>query len=167
MPASVHEHPPTDEPRRRLIDRTMQRHDYRPDALIETLHAAQDAYGYLDAATLSYIAARLQAPPAKVFGVATFYNHFRLQPEGDHTLTICTGTACHVKGNDRVLAWMRERHHLVPGETTADNRLSLVEVRCVGACALAPVILPDGILTGKKSFEDATTIIEEWLDDAP
>jgi bidirectional [NiFe] hydrogenase diaphorase subunit len=157
---------PSDDRRWRTIDLAMQRHDYRPDALIETLHAAQEAFGYLDSATLSYISSKLKTPPSKVFGVVTFYNHFTLKPKGDHTLVVCTGTACHVKGNDQVLAWMHDHYNLVPGQTTPDNRLSLVEVRCVGACALAPVILPDGTLTGKKSFDEATTIIREWLGDA-
>jgi bidirectional [NiFe] hydrogenase diaphorase subunit len=148
------------------VDQAMQRHDFRPDALIEALHAAQDTLGYLDADTLAHIADKLKTPPAKVLGVATFYNHFSLKPKGDHTLVVCTGTACHVKGNDRLLGWMRDAYGLAPGETTADNRLSLVEVRCVGACALAPVFLPDGTLIGKRDFEEATSMIREWLGDA-
>ena len=147
------------------VEQTMQHHDYRPDALIETLHTAQESYGYLETGALHRIAERLGLPPSKVLGVATFYNHFRLQPTGDHTLAVCTGTACHVKGNDRILAWARQRYGLQPGETTPDNRLSLVEVRCVGACALAPVILTDGAITGRKSFEEATARIMEWLGD--
>jgi bidirectional [NiFe] hydrogenase diaphorase subunit len=144
----------------------MQRHDYRPDALIETLHAAQDAFGYLDTDTLKYIATCLQVPPSKVYAVTTFYNHFNTKPKGEHTLVVCTGTACHVKGNDRILTWMQEHFGLLPGETTPDNRLSLVEVRCLGACALAPVIVPDGTLSGKTSFEESTAIIREWLANA-
>ncbi|MDR2550444.1 MAG: NAD(P)H-dependent oxidoreductase subunit E [Desulfobulbus sp.] len=167
MPAQESIESPPEDTRWQLVDRTMQRLDHRPEALIETLHAAQDAFGYLDSATLARIASRLRLPPAKVLGVATFYNHFRLKPKGEHTLSVCTGTACHIKGNDRILAWMRERYCLAPGDTTQDNRLSLVEVRCVGACALAPVILTDGAITGKKSFAETTTIIREWLDDAP
>jgi len=166
MPASAPAPPSTDNSRWQIVDRAMQRHDYRPDALIETLHAVQDAFGYLDVATLTTIAAKLRTPPAKVFGVATFYNHFHLEPKGDHTLAVCTGTACHLKGNDRMLAWLRDRYHLAPGETAPDNRLSLVEVRCVGACALAPVIVTDSILIGRKSFAEATAIIGEWLGDA-
>lgn len=166
MPASANNRPATDDRRWESIDQAMQRHDYRPDALIEILHAAQDAFGYLDADTLTYISGKLKTPPSKVFGVVTFYNHFTLKPKGEQTLVVCTGTACHVKGNDRIVAWMRERYNLMPGETTPDNRLSLVEVRCVGACALAPVILTDGALAGKKSFEEATTIIREWLGNA-
>ena len=166
MPTSAPTAPPMDDPRWKSIDRALQRYDNRPDALIEALHAAQEAVGYLDEETLGHIAAKLKTPPAKVFGVATFYNHFKLKPQGDHTLVVCTGTACHVKGSNRTLAWMRERFRLSPGETTPDNRLSLVEVRCVGACALAPVILTDGALIGKKSFEASKTLIEEWLDHA-
>jgi len=166
MPASVHEQPPAKDRRWKIIDQVMQRHDFRPDALIETLHAAQETFGYLDAEALSYISSNLKVPPAKVFGVATFYNHFSLKPKGAHTLAVCTGTACHVKGNDRILSWMREHYSLVPGETTPDNQLSLVEVRCVGACALAPVIVPDKNVIGRKSFEEATSIIKEWLGDA-
>ncbi|MGD9947561.1 MAG: NAD(P)H-dependent oxidoreductase subunit E [Desulfobulbus sp.] len=165
MPATQAEHLPNDK-RWKSIDMAMQRHDFRQDALIETLHAAQDAFGYLDTDTLKYIATRLRVPPSKVYGVTTFYNHFNTKPKGEHTLVVCTGTACHVKGNDRILAWMQEHYQLKPGETTADNRLSLVEVRCVGACALAPVIIPDGSITAKKSFEESTAIIREWLDDA-
>ncbi|QQG66572.1 NAD(P)H-dependent oxidoreductase subunit E [Desulfobulbus oligotrophicus] len=157
---------PIDDRRWQRIVQTMQRHNNRPDALIETLHTVQDIYGYLDSTILSAVANHLKIPPARVFGVATFYNHFSLKPKGDHTLVICTGTACHVKGNDQVLAWMHEHHHLAPGETSADNRLSLVEARCVGACALAPVILCDGVLTGRKTFEETTMVIEEWLGNA-
>ncbi len=159
--------PPTTDKRWKLIDLVMQRHDHRPDALIETLHAAQDAFGFLEAETLSYIAARLNLPPSRVYGVTTFYNHFDTQPKGDHTLVVCTGTACHVKGNDQILAWAQARYGLKPGETTPNNRLSLVEVRCVGACALAPVILTDNTLTGKTSFTETTAIIEEWLANGP
>ncbi len=166
MPALHSLAPPTDDSRWQLVDRVMHRLDYHPSALIETLHAAQDAFGFLEKTTLGYIAARLHLPPAKVFAVATFYNRFTLKPKGEHTLAVCTGTACHLKGNERVLGWMKERYHLVPGETTVDNRLSLIEVRCVGACALAPVFLTDDTLNGKKKFEQATTIIREWLDDA-
>jgi len=157
---------PSADPRWKSLDRAMQRHDYRPDALIETLHAAQEVFGYLDTDTLRYIANRLQVPPSKVYGVTTFYNHFNTKPRGEHTLVVCTGTACHVKGNDRILAWMQEHFGLIPGETTPDNRLSLVEVRCLGACALAPVIVPDGTITGKTSFAETTAIITEWLGNA-
>jgi len=165
MPAA-HLGPQPEDKRWKIIELAMQRHDYRPEALIETLHAAQSAFGYLDPDTLKYISARLKIPPSKVYGVTTFYNHFNTKPRGEHTLVVCTGTACHVKGNDRILNWMQTRYNLAPGETTPDNRLSLVEVRCLGACALAPVIIPDGAITCQTGFAEATKIITEWLGDA-
>ncbi|NLX18745.1 MAG: NAD(P)H-dependent oxidoreductase subunit E [Desulfobulbus sp.] len=161
MPADTQQKP-VDRRWQRIIQ-TMLRHNNQSDALIETLHTVQETYGYLDPAVLAAVADRLGIPPARVFGVATFYNHFSLKPKGDHTLVICTGTACHVRGNDQILAWVKEQYHLTPGQTSADNRLSLVEARCVGACALAPVILCDGVLTGKKGYKETTAIIEEWL----
>ena len=167
MPTTQPARAPTDK-RWKTIDLVMQRHNHRPDALIETLHAAQDAFGFLDAETLAYIATHLQVPPAKVYGVTTFYNHFNSSPRGEHTLEVCTGTACHVKGNNRILSWVQDRYNVEPGQTTEDNRLSLVAVRCVGACALAPVIITDGTLIGSKSSTETTAFIEEWLnDDAP
>ncbi|WP_448873862.1 NAD(P)H-dependent oxidoreductase subunit E [Desulfobulbus propionicus] len=152
--------------RRAALDQVMHRHDYRPDALIETLHVAQQLYGFLDREILAYIAEQLDIAPAQIFGVATFYNQFRLHPKGEHTLTVCTGTACHVKGNNHLLAWLRDRYHLSPGETTPDNQLSLFEVRCIGACALAPVFLADNQLIGKKSLDEAKTFLQEWIDHA-
>jgi bidirectional [NiFe] hydrogenase diaphorase subunit len=153
-----------DDRRWQRVDQAMQRLDYRADALIEALHAAQEVFGFLAPTALARIAAQLKLPPAKVMGVATFYNHFHLKPKGEHTLAVCTGTACHLKGNDRLLDWVQEHWRLAPGETTADNRLSLVEVRCVGACALAPVFIVDDRLIGKKNFAEATAILQEWVD---
>lgn len=150
----------------KIIDQTMRRHDYRPDALIETLHVAQERFGFLDTDTLAYIANQLGLPPAQVFGVATFYNRFSLHPKGQHTLTVCTGTACHVKGNDHLIAWLHDQYHLSPGQTSADNQISLIEVRCVGACALAPVFLCDSELVGRTDPEKAHTFLQEWISNA-
>jgi bidirectional [NiFe] hydrogenase diaphorase subunit len=164
MPATQPTHSTTDK-RWKTVDLVMQRYNHRPEALIETLHAAQEAFGFLDPETLAYIASQLQVPPAKVYGVTTFYNHFNCSPRGEHILEVCTGTACHVKGTDRIVAWVREHYDLEPGQTTADNRLSMVEVRCVGACAMAPVIITDGTLIGAKTDGELTDIIQEWLHD--
>lgn len=155
------------DPRIHAIDQVMRRHDFRADALIETLHVAQETYGYLTRDIMSHIANTLHIPPAKVYGVCTFYNHFSLKPKGEHTLVVCTGTACHIKGNDQVLQWLAQHQHLFPGTTSPDNHLSLVSVRCVGACALAPVLITDETIVGKKTFDEAVAFITEWLDDNP
>ena len=158
---------PSDDKRVQSVDRVMQRYGYQPEALIETLHAAQEAFGYLDVGILTHIARRLRVPPSRVCSVTTFYNHFQTKPPGDHTLVVCTGTACHVKGSDRFLMWVKKSYDLSPGETTADSSLSLLEVRCVGACAMAPVMITDGTITGKSTLEEMTRTVKEWLNDAP
>ena len=91
------EHPSGDA-RFKIVDRALKRLHYRQDALIEVLHVAQEAFGYLDDGLLVYIARQLKLPPSWVFGVATFYHFFSLNPKGEHTCTVCMGTACYVKG---------------------------------------------------------------------
>ena len=141
-------------------------HENDPSNLIAILQDVQAEYNYLSEANLTLIADALDISVSRVYSVATFYENFSLEAKGKHIIKVCDGTACHVKGNDRILAWAREQFGLSPGETTPDNRLSLVEVRCVGACALAPVIVTDGEIRGKKSFAESTAMIGEWLGDA-
>ena len=154
---------PTDDKRWKAVDAAMRRHGYKPKALIETLHAVQNTFGYIEEGSLEYIADCLSLPPSKVYGVATFYNLFSMKPAGEHTLVICTGTACYVKGNDKIVDFMKEEYGLEPGETTADNKLSFMAARCVGACGLAPVLIMDGEITGKLKVEEMKTKIREWM----
>jgi bidirectional [NiFe] hydrogenase diaphorase subunit len=155
--------PPDDDPRWKLVDATMRRYGYNPEAVIETLHTAQDAFGCLNPDTLQYISESLNVPPSKIFGVATFYNYFNLTPPGEHVISICTGTACYVKGAGKILDWLKEEYGLEPGQTTPDRKLSLKTARCVGACSLAPVLILDGEVVGKASMEDMKKRIREWL----
>ena len=156
---------PTDDKRWRAVDVAMNRHGYQPKALIETLHAVQNTFGYIDDVSLQYVAESLGLPPSKVYGVSTFYNLFQMKPQGEHTLVLCTGTACYVKGNDKMIDFLKEEYNLSPGETTADNKLSFMAARCVGACGLAPVMQLDGKVVGKLSVEDMKKTIREWLDE--
>src|SRR5882672_8114008 len=96
------EHPSGDK-RFKILDVTMKRHQYQPDALIEVLHKAQELFGFLDRDVLFYVARGLKQPPSRVYGVATFYHLFSLKPQGEHTCVVCMGTACFVKGADRLL----------------------------------------------------------------
>ncbi len=93
----------------------------------------------------------------------TFYHGFMSKPAGEHTLVLCAGTACYVKGIDQMIDWVKERFGLEPNQTTPDNHLSVIATRCVGACGLAPVIILDGKIVGKLSVEDMKARIEEWL----
>ncbi len=95
---------PSDDKRWRQVDVRMRRLGYRPDGLIEVLHTTQEVFGYLDDEALSYIGESLGVPPSKVYGVATFYSHFLLKPQGLHTCVVCTGTACYIKGASALLA---------------------------------------------------------------
>lgn len=139
---------PSDDRRWRVVEVTMRRQGFAPSALIETLHAVQQSFGYLDEAALRYVASNLGLPPSRVYGVATFYHHFTLKPQGKHTCVLCTGTACYIKGSAGVLAAVERMFSLKEGATTADGELSLLTARCVGSCGLAPVAVLDGQVVG-------------------
>lgn len=140
--------PPSDDRRWRIVDAVMRRHGYEPDALIEALHAAQQSFGFLDRPALRYIASNLAVPPSRVFGVATFYHYFSLEPPGEHTCVVCTGTACYIKGSNELLAAIGEQYGIRTGETTPDGKLSLLTARCLGTCGLAPAAVLDGQVAG-------------------
>jgi bidirectional [NiFe] hydrogenase diaphorase subunit len=147
----------------KLVRATMQKHNFSKRALIETLHVVQDSFGYVDEEAMAYVAQELHVPLSKVFGVATFYNRFSSKPSGEHTMVLCTGTACFVKGNDKIIEHMKEKFGLDPNQTTSDNKLSFMTARCVGACGLAPVMILDGQIMGKMDVDEMKTKIEEWL----
>src|SRR5215472_4177075 len=107
----------TEEKRRRMIIATMRKNGYAPHALIETLHTVQNAFGYLEATELRFVANELRIPLSKVYGVATFYHAFTLKPEGRHRCILCLGTACYIKGSQSILNAVTKTYHIAPGET--------------------------------------------------
>lgn len=129
----------------------MRLHGHQPDALIETLHAVQESFGFLDTDSLKYVAESLRLPLSLVYGVATFYHFFTLKPPGEHTCVVCLGTACYIAGSSNILKTVEEQTGIKPGETTADRKLSLLTARCMGSCGLAPVVVFDGEVHGKMS----------------
>ncbi len=151
---------PSDDKRWKIVNATMRRHGYTAHALIETLHSVQDAFGFLDEIALRFVAASLDVPLSKVYGVATFYHIFMLKPQGRHTCVVCTGTACYIKGADTLLAGIHSRYDINPGDTTADNRLSLLTARCVGACGLAPAVVLNGDVLGKQDVATLVNTLE-------
>lgn len=156
---------PSDDKRWRIVGATMRRYGYSSDALIETLHSVQESFGYLDDEALRFVATSLQVSPSRAYGVATFYNHFVLKPQGKHTCVVCMGTACYIKGGPAILDQIQQVADLTPGETTPDNQVSLMVARCIGACGLAPAVVFDGDVAGKISLEELKAKIEEWIDD--
>ena len=141
------------DPRVALLETQLKKVRYRDDALIEVLHAVQDIYGYLAPAVLGRVARSLGLPESRVMGVATFYHLFTFEARGSHNCTVCTGTACFVKGADALLRSAAERFGVAAGATRDDGALSLLEARCIGACGLAPVALIDGVVLGRATLE--------------
>jgi bidirectional [NiFe] hydrogenase diaphorase subunit len=154
---------PPDDRRQRVLDAALKRTGFRQDALIEVLHAAQNAFGYLTPELLWYVAAKLRLPPSRVHGVATFYNFFSLKPPGEHTVILCEGTVCYMRGARRIGEALEASFGAAPGETSRDGRVSVAVARCFGSCALAPVLVIDGQVTGNSSPEAAVARVREVL----
>jgi len=147
----------------KILEAHIKKFQQRQDALIEVLHKAQELFGYLDDGVLRYVAAKLKLPSSRVYGVATFYHFFTLKPQGEHTCVVCLGTACYVKGANRVLAAVEQHAHIKAGETTPDNKLSLLTARCIGACGIAPAVVYDGTVTPRQTPETALAQINPWI----
>jgi bidirectional [NiFe] hydrogenase diaphorase subunit len=155
--------PPSDDKRWKIVDATMRRNGHSRDGLIETLHTVQESFGCLDDQALEYVAKSLNVPLSAVYGVATFYHFFTLKPPGEHTCTVCTGTACYIKGAGRLIDHMQTKYGVKDGGTTEDGKVSLLSARCVGSCGLAPAVVYDGEVAGKVTVEDLDKKIEGWV----
>jgi NADH-quinone oxidoreductase subunit E len=146
----------------RKICSILERHNYRPSGLIPILQAVQHEYQYLPEEVLTFVATSLDLPPARVFGVATFYAHFALEQKGKHVIRICDGTACHVKQSLPILSAIREKLGTSEKQKTSADALFTVEtVACLGACGLAPVLVIDEQVYGGMSPERAVALLDE------
>jgi NADP-reducing hydrogenase subunit HndA len=133
-----------------------------PIELINVLHKSQEHFGYLPAEVQEVIAERLNVSVAKVYGVVTFYSFFTMTPHGKHPISICMGTACYVRGAEKVLDEFRKELGIQVGQTTADGKFSLSSLRCVGACGLAPVVLVGEKTYGRVAPDDVKNILKEY-----
>lgn len=149
--------------RYKVLDVTMKRHQYQQDALIEVLHKAQDLFGFLDHEVLRYVARGLRLPPSRVYGVATFYHLFTLEPHGEHSCVVCMGTACFVKGAEHILKAVEDLAGVSAGATTADGKLSVLTARCIGACGIAPAVVFDRTTAGQQTPESVIGRLKGWL----
>jgi len=145
---------PKTDPRVKLIAAKIKKENYKPDALIEILHTAQNAYGYLPMNVLKYITKALRLPPSRVFSTVTFYHFFSLKSKGEHTCLVCTGTACYVKGAQGILNEIERQFALKPGQVSTDNKLGVQVARCIGACGLAPAVVLDEEVLAKVNTTD-------------
>ncbi|MRR54213.1 MAG: bidirectional hydrogenase complex protein HoxE [Deltaproteobacteria bacterium] len=135
------------------VDRALKRCQYSQDALIEILHTAQETFGFLGEDTMTYIAHQLKLPLSWVYGVTSFYHHFNLKPQGEHSCNICMGTACFVKRAGEIVETLEREFRVKAGETTADGKLSINIVRCLGNCGLAPMVIMDGKVHARQTSE--------------
>ena len=133
-----------------------------PQELINVLHRCQELFGYLPAEVQEVVSDGLNVPVAKVYGVVTFYSFFTMTPKGKYPISICMGTACYVRGAEKVLDEFRKELKLQVGETTADGKFSLSSLRCVGACGLAPVVLVGEKTYGRVAPDDVRNILKEY-----
>ena len=147
----------------KILEVHMKKYQFRHDALIEILHKAQELFGYLEDDLLLFVSVKLKLPPSRVYGVATFYHFFNLKPQGEHTCIVCMGTACYVKGADKVIASVQDKLKIKAGETTADNQVSLLTARCIGACGIAPAVVYDGTVTPRQTPESTLEQINKWM----
>lgn len=143
----------------------IEAHKSEAGALMPVLHEAQHIYGYLPAEVQTVIAEGLNVPLAEVYGVATFYSQFSLSPKGKHRISVCLGTACYVKGSDKILEAIEKELRISCGECTPDKKFSIDSCRCVGACGLAPVMIVDGEVYGKLSAKDVAGILDGYMKD--
>jgi len=136
--------------------------DYDKGELINVLHAAQGIFGYLPAEVQEIVADELKVNIAHVYGVVTFYSFFTMTPKGEHPISICMGTACYVRGAEKVLDEFKRLLDVKVGETTPDGKFSVSSLRCVGACGLAPVVTVGDKVYGRVAPEGVKDILAEY-----
>jgi len=132
-----------------------------PGMLIPMMQDVQAECGYLPRAELKELAGKLVVPMARIYSVASFYSSFRLMPKGDHTVQLCMGTVCFLKGANEISEALQREFQLVPGGTTPDRKFTFAPVNCVGACALAPVMVVDGEYYGGLSVQGAVEVLHK------
>lgn len=133
-----------------------------PGELINILHKVQGEYGYLPENVQREISANLKMPLSKVYGVVTFYSFFTMKPKGKYPISVCMGTACYVRGAEKVLDELKSQLNIKVGEVTSDGKFSLDTLRCVGACGLAPVLMIGEKVYGRVEEAKIKEILEEY-----
>lgn len=133
------------------------------DNLIQMLNEVQEHYGYIPMHAQKYLSEYLDIPMAEIYGVVTFYSRFSLEPQGKYKISVCLGTACFVKGSQKIMDKLTERLKIKPGETTKDGMFTIEETRCVGACGLAPVFTVNGEVYGKASVQKLDQVLDELM----
>lgn len=145
-----------------LIKKICDSFNNQEGELINVLHQVQSKLGYLPSEVQEVIAQELNIPVAKVYGVVTFYSFFTMKPQGKYPISICMGTACYVRGAEKVLTEFKRQLNIEVGQTTDNGKFSLSSLRCVGACGLAPVVMVGEKVFGRVSPQQVKKIIAEY-----
>ena len=150
------------------VDTVLERYpNATRDALIPILQDVQQEHGYLSRDAVVRIGKHLRLPASKIYGVATFYNQFRFQPQGRNHVQVCRGTACHVKGSAAILEAVKRELKVEPGQTSRDGEFSLEVVACIGACGLAPVICVNGEFHAGVTTKSVASILDSYRKKGP
>ncbi len=144
------------------VDEIISSYEGEKAALISILQDAQLEWNYLPQDVLRYVAGQLKIPLSQVFSVVTFYGAFSLSPRGRHLISVCMGTACHVRGAARILGALQRTLNIKPGQTTHDLQFSLKTVNCLGACALGPLMVIDGKYFGNMSAGKVESTVKKY-----
>jgi len=144
------------------LEPILEKYRGRDGILIPVLHEVQERVGYLPEDVQRYISRELNVPLSKITGVISFYSFFTTEPQGEHILGVCLGTACYVKGAEEIVDEIKDRLEIEEGETSADGLFTLTVTRCVGTCSLAPVVMVDDEYHGNVRPEEVTEILAEY-----
>ena len=143
---------------------SIEKFKHQDGALIPVLHAMQDQLGYLPEEGIKLVSEGLNIPVSEIYGVATFYSFFSLEPKGEYVIRVCIGTACYVKGAQQLLDKLSDRLNVEVGATTEDGKFTIEGCRCIGACGLAPVLTINDKVYGKLKVEDIDGILDEYVE---
>ncbi len=145
------------------INEILEKYSKDKDNLIQILNEVQEKFGYIPKKAQEDISEYLNVTLAEIYGVITFYSRFTLKPKGKYNISVCLGTACFVKGSEKLLDRVKERLKIDVGETTPDGKFSIEETRCLGACGLAPVFTVNGEVYGKATVQMVDKILDEYM----
>ncbi len=144
------------------LRRFMAAHEGQPGAVLPVMQKAKEIYGYLPLEVQQMIAEGTGQPVSAVYGIATFYSQFNLQPKGKYQISVCLGTACYVKGSGDILARIEEYLGISSGECTSDGKFSIDACRCIGACGMAPVMTINNKVYGRLTPDEAEHILDQY-----
>lgn len=156
----------TDEEKLQRVKEAIDRFRDMKGALIPVLHEVQDTYGYLPEDVLHLVSDELGIPMTDIYGVASFYSFFSLEPKGEHIIRVCMGTACYIKGAQSLIDRIGTDLGIKPGETTKDGKFTLEATRCLGACGLAPVMTIDDDVHGRLMQGDIPKVLKKYNEPA-